>query len=173
MNEDTTRHCRRCAQVKPLTDFWRDKRGPGGRRTTCGACSQRARHTPPPINPPTLQPVVAPADLFTTPQLVGARCRGKWALFDPADGDDAPQVVERLHTEAIALCHRCPALAACRSWIESLPAPKRPGGVVAGRLIPEKSRGIRDDLAKPTPAVTPSPTLSSHKHPQLKGGNRA
>ncbi|MCV7141404.1 hypothetical protein H7J76_19795 [Mycolicibacterium fortuitum] len=80
------------------------------------------------------------ADLFTTPELPGALCRGRWALFDPADRDDDHQVVERLHTEAVALCSRCPALAACQSWLESLPAHKRPTGIVAGRLVEEMKR---------------------------------
>ncbi len=78
--------------------------------------------------------------MFTTPALPGALCRGKHALFDPAEPSDDHRVLDQLHREAVALCDTCPALARCRSWIESLPAHKRPTGVVAGRLITEETR---------------------------------
>ena len=55
--------------------------------------------------------------------LPGALCRHKAHTFD-----------EARHNQARGLCQRCPALAACTAWVESLPARRRPTGIVAGRL---------------------------------------
>ncbi|KWX67747.1 hypothetical protein [Mycobacterium sp. NAZ190054] len=74
------------------------------------------------------------ADLFTTPELPGALCRGQWDLFDLDQGRDH-RAPETRHAEAIALCQQCPALTACTSWVESLPPQKLPTGVLAGRII--------------------------------------
>jgi WhiB family redox-sensing transcriptional regulator len=68
------------------------------------------------------------------PALPGARCRGRSELFDAESVDD-----ERTDY-AITVCNRCPALAACREWVASLPPGKRPIGVVAGRVIGPKVR---------------------------------
>jgi hypothetical protein len=73
------------------------------------------------------------AKVFTTPQLPGARCVGRWEMFDP-DGDDDQ------HQQAMALCRNCPALTRCSDWLESLQPQQRPHGVIAGRLITEESR---------------------------------
>jgi len=66
--------------------------------------------------------------------LPGALCRHKASTFDEARVDESPDVVEARHAQARGLCQRCPALAACTAWIESLPARRRPTGIVAGRL---------------------------------------
>src|SRR6185312_2391511 len=64
--------------------------------------------------------------LTHAPNLRGAACAGRPELFDVRDGDDRAQ----------AVCAACPALAACRSWVDSLPKPLRPSGVIAGRYVP-------------------------------------
>jgi hypothetical protein len=74
--------------------------------------------------------------LAGTPAFPGSRCRGRHYLFDPADGREAPAVVEARHTQAIGLCQGCPALARCDTWFYKLPPSKRPQGVVAGELRP-------------------------------------
>jgi Transcription factor WhiB len=66
------------------------------------------------------------------PKLHGARCVGRgpelFDLRDPSDADRA-EVEER----AVAIClTECEAYSQCRDWIQSLPARRRPTGVVAG-----------------------------------------
>jgi len=68
-----------------------------------------------------------PAAITPSPDLTGAACVGRSDLFDLAAGS-------RRHRDALALCARCPVLAACRAWFASLPAAERPAGVVAGRV---------------------------------------
>jgi len=67
------------------------------------------------------------------PNLADAACRGRHELFDADESADPDEAAER-HARAVALCQRCPALAECRSWVDNLPPPRRPSGVVAGRL---------------------------------------
>lgn len=86
------------------------------------------------------------ADLFDAlgviPALPGARCRGRWHVFDAAVhiGRGAPprEVIEARRA-AVRICVGCPALSACRAWLASLPPKQRPSGVVAG-LINGKER---------------------------------
>ena len=66
--------------------------------------------------------------------LPGALCRHKAATFDEARVNESAEVVEARHAQARGLCQRCPALPACTAWVESLPARRRPTGIVAGRL---------------------------------------
>lgn len=74
--------------------------------------------------------------------LPGARCRGRWALFDPPEHGDNPAVTEQRHQQAIGLCQRCTALASCTEWFDSLPKAKRPAGVIAGRVRkPHRPKG--------------------------------
>jgi hypothetical protein len=40
---------------------------------------------------------------------------------------------------ALQICQSCPALQPCRQWFDSLPAPQRPRGVIAGRLVTKRS----------------------------------
>jgi WhiB family redox-sensing transcriptional regulator len=73
------------------------------------------------------RPISLPATITQLPDLTGAACAGRSDLFDLAAGPPR-------HREAIALCARCPVLAACRAWFASLPAAERPVGVIAGRV---------------------------------------
>lgn len=61
------------------------------------------------------------------PNLDGARCIGRWYVFDETDD---PDVVEY----AVHQCLGCPALTACREWFDGLRPSHRPEGVVAGKL---------------------------------------
>lgn len=60
------------------------------------------------------------------PRLAGAMCRGRHTLFDDTDLPD----------EALQLCRRCPVLADCERWLDSLNADQRPYGVIAGTVRP-------------------------------------
>ena len=81
-----------------------------------------------------------PGELFGAlsgiPALPGARCIGRWALFDAREEREDPTVVRDRHEQALGLCRLCPALADCTAWFESLPRGKRPQGVIAGRVYP-------------------------------------
>jgi WhiB family redox-sensing transcriptional regulator len=72
-------------------------------------------------------------DLFgslqSIPRLEGARCVGEWEIFDNEHGS------AELEEYALNLCGSCPALTACRDWIDSLPGSRKPYGVVAGRVV--------------------------------------
>jgi hypothetical protein len=74
------------------------------------------------------------------PRLPGAACRGKWALFDPAEPTETADETRNRHQAALAACQSCPALAECKQWIESLKPRHRPLGVVAGRINEPKKR---------------------------------
>lgn len=69
------------------------------------------------------------------PVLPGARCRGRSRLFDPARKGERSENVAQRHAQAQQLCAGCPSLEPCAAWVESLKPSKRPGGVVAGRVI--------------------------------------
>jgi hypothetical protein len=76
-----------------------------------------------------------------SPELPGAVC------VDPA----AREIFDRVDTRATAavaeaawVCSRCPALTACRAWVEGLPPARRPRGVVGGLVI--ASRTGRDTI---------------------------
>ena len=75
------------------------------------------------------------------PVLPGARCRGRPHLFDPVDRGERAETVAERHRQALGLCQQCPALAQCRTWVESLPASRRPSGVVAGQVYGEGVAG--------------------------------
>jgi WhiB family redox-sensing transcriptional regulator len=62
------------------------------------------------------------------PELPGARCRGKWAIFDETE---CPETTEF----ALNLCGSCQARAECKEWFESLPPRMQPIGVIAGRVV--------------------------------------
>lgn len=81
------------------------------------------------------------AALGAAPALRGARCRGRAHLFDggPAGEDDVIRAARI--DQALGLCRRCPALADCRRWHDSLPVSRRPVGVVAGRVNTTADRG--------------------------------
>lgn len=78
------------------------------------------------------------------PALPGARCRGREELFDAtisqADWDNDGTAVGFARRAAMRVCGSCPALAECEAWIESLPRPLRPRGVVAGQFTDAAGR---------------------------------
>ena len=76
------------------------------------------------------------AALAGVPRLPGAKCRGRHALFDEAREDEALPDVERRHRAALEVCADCPVLRLCADWIAALPPADRPGGVVAGQILP-------------------------------------
>lgn len=85
-----------------------------------------------PVRPRTT--VLVEAITARSPALPGALCVGCHALFDPAEHGDDRAVTGQRHDEARALCARCPVLAACTTWVKSLPSQQRPVGMIAGRL---------------------------------------
>lgn len=96
----------------------------------------RRRKTPAPDPLPVVNLLIA--ILQGTPLLQGARCRIRPEVFDATHpiGQGASSTRHHLDARAAAVaeCERCPALPACRSWLESLPASQRPSGIVAGQL---------------------------------------
>jgi len=75
--------------------------------------------------------------LGAAPTLPGARCRGRWELFDATIHESRgalPDEVTYARQAALQLCVTCPALAACTTWVESLPPRQRPHGAIAGRV---------------------------------------
>lgn len=68
------------------------------------------------------------------PCLPGARCRGKHHLFDEAAHTETVETVAARHQQALGLCQRCPSLTTCGDWLDTLPANKKPLGVIAGRV---------------------------------------
>jgi hypothetical protein len=85
------------------------------------------------------------ASLFATmahsPNLSGAVCvdPAVRAVFDRA----ADVRVAGAVAEAAWACTLCPALAACRAWVEGLPHGQRPRGVVGGLVITDRSSALR------------------------------
>lgn len=80
--------------------------------------------------------------LHGAPALPAAKCVGRPHLFDPAERDEHPDVVEQRHLQALGLCQHCPALDDCRRWIEGLRPSQRPAGVVGGE-IREPARPVK------------------------------
>lgn len=97
------------------------------------------------------------------PALPDARCRGRAALFEATiavrHGGPARAELENARREALTLCHACPALALCRSWLAAMPATRRPRGVVAGVVV----------TASGLPARTRTPSAAVERAPS--GGN--
>lgn len=77
-----------------------------------------------------------PGELFGAltgiPALPGARCIGRWDLFDPRGDDESTTSWHRRRDLALAVCRDCPALGPCEQWAASLKPSKRPAGVIAG-----------------------------------------
>lgn len=69
------------------------------------------------------------------PHLPGASCRSHVELFDRTTGDTRKPDTREARTAALNLCHTCPALDPCRTWLDSLPAHQRPTGVIASRIV--------------------------------------
>ena len=87
------------------------------------------------------------------PELPGARCKGKAALYErtvgvrSGGGRPATDEVDAARAAALRLCDACPALAACRAWLEAQRPSRRPLGVVAGQLVTSTGH-----IARRTPA---------------------
>jgi hypothetical protein len=101
--------------------------------------------------------------LHGIPRLPGALCRGRHWLFDDPDMPD----------EALALCRRCPELAGCVIWFESLPPKQRPSGVTrrAGQqtqgcdaLMPRKNRFQRNRAYQRARALTRARKRQMERH---------
>lgn len=76
--------------------------------------------------------------LNAIPNLPGSLCRGHEHVFDPPDDHPDPGP---LHRAAIDVCGICPALTACREWVQGLTPRERPTGVTAGLLhTPKRPR---------------------------------
>ncbi|OBJ24619.1 hypothetical protein [Mycobacterium sp. 1245801.1] len=86
--------------------------------------------------------------LAAVPSLPGAKCAGRWDLFDVTDSED-----ERAEA-ATHLCNTCPALTKCRTWFDGLPPGRRPIGVVAGRVV--------KDTTEPKPVTDTSKWLTDY-----------
>ncbi len=119
-------------------------------RSLCCGCYKRALKARPPgtarPRPPAAESNPAtPARMSLTeflaalaaaaPHLPGASCRSHIELFDRATGDTRTADTRQARTAALNLCHGCPAIHACRAWLDTLPADHRPIGVVAGRVV--------------------------------------
>ncbi|AFM19466.1 hypothetical protein Mycch_4768 [Mycolicibacterium chubuense NBB4] len=88
------------------------------------------------------------------PVLPGAPCKGRSDLFERTIGEHraagrlTTTEIDTARHEALRLCHdRCPALDACRAYLQALPIAHRPRGVVAGLVItsngvPMKTGGV-------------------------------
>lgn len=70
------------------------------------------------------------------PKMDGAQCVGRHELFDPRGKDEDADAARQRHTEAVALCRRCPALADCADFT----ATERDVGQVRAGRIPENPR---------------------------------
>lgn len=80
-------------------------------------------------------------DLAAVPSLRDAACRGHSELFDATiPGSGTREQVAQAQQLALQICRTCPALPGCRRWVDSLPAWKRPPGVVAGRRNARRPR---------------------------------
>jgi hypothetical protein len=71
------------------------------------------------------------AALSGAPRLDGALCKGRSQLFDLDAIADDQAAIQR----AIGICHRCPALRACKAWSDTMTPAQRPTGVLAGVLV--------------------------------------
>jgi hypothetical protein len=62
------------------------------------------------------------AELGTAHDFTGAHCAGRWALFDPAEGNECAAEVRERHGRAVALCALCPLdhVAACAALARSI-----------------------------------------------------
>jgi WhiB family redox-sensing transcriptional regulator len=76
---------------------------------------------------------LAKAVLADIRRLPGAACAGRSELFDRHPANHPYRDVDQ--AEALRTCASCPALAACRAWLDGLPSRWRPTGVIAGRVL--------------------------------------
>lgn len=105
------------------------------------------------------------AAIAAAPDLPGARCRGStdWD-WDPHERLEAADSRDARLAAAADECSRCPALAACRTWLHGLPESKRPVGITAGELWePTTNRRRSRRRAGVSPAVATTPS-GRHNH---------
>lgn len=70
-----------------------------------------------------MKPLDVLADIVSGPSLDGAACTGKAPLFDArAEGESGMSYMRR-YRHAIAICHTCPVLGACKQAVRE----SRPG----------------------------------------------
>lgn len=74
------------------------------------------------------------------PNLAGALCAGREALFDPPGEQEPSETVEYRHKAAVAVCGRCPVRQRCETWAarerglsQSVTGGRRPALPVRGR----------------------------------------
>lgn len=87
--------------------------------------------------------------LAGVPDLPGARCAGRWDLYERTvreyrvDGRLTRKELERARTAALRLCETCLALHPCREYLQGLPIAQRPPGVIAGHVITTSGRTLK------------------------------
>jgi hypothetical protein len=92
------------------------------------------------------------------PALPGARCKGRSALYERTVGEHhmtgrlTKTEVDDARREALRVCRACPALMACRAWLDGTGIARRPAGVVAGLVI--TANGVPSKTETPA-TVTP------------------
>jgi len=111
--------------------------------------------------------------LDAAPKLRGARCVGRSEMFDPPPPGSPPAAQVEHAAAAVAVCHGCPALTACRAWWDELARAERPAGVVAGQVSepgPAERRKARADLHQALDAaLCADPTVTNVDHARRIG----
>jgi hypothetical protein len=87
-------------------------------------------------------------ELGVAPNLPGARCVDRYALFDltieaTRTGPPGAADVAAARAEALRLCAGCPELAPCGEWFDKQPKSFRPLGVIAGRVVTGRIQASR------------------------------
>jgi len=104
-----------------------------------------------PLPPPTPEINLLCEILRGTPRLPGAACRDHRDLFDAARANGRGHSTRRLaaaRAAAVRICHTCPALSECRSWLDTVPRTQRPSGVVAGQINRHPTRTLKTQPAE-------------------------
>lgn len=78
--------------------------------------------------------------LAGVPRLADAACSGRGGMFDERRQDETREGWHSRTERAVSICGRCPALAGCRDWLQSLTPARRPHGVVAGLHVDPQGR---------------------------------
>lgn len=88
--------------------------------------------------------MTSPSDFLSefsdVPDLDGAACKGRHELFDatvyqgPHKAGEVRIDIGYAREKAMQICATCPAIKSCSEWVDSIPAYRRPAGVVAGQV---------------------------------------